>query len=72
MQQVQDRLDFKIDTPSDEHIREAFELEARERASHMGDIFNGEPKHRKACTPKTKNQKKRARKAQRKSRKVTA
>lgn len=73
MQAIQDQLNFKIDTPSDERVRQQFLLEASERLSeaHVW-IDPATPNQRKALTSKTKNQKKRARKAARKARKQHA
>jgi hypothetical protein len=61
MQQVQDRLDFKIDTPSDEELKKRF----REERDY-GAV---------SSTPKSmlsRNKRKRQRKAQKKARRVTA
>jgi hypothetical protein len=58
MQQIQDRLDFKIATPSDEEIRQHFEDEFFPRRQKVKRklIF-------KSVNGRTKNQKKRDRKA---------
>ena len=72
MQEVQDQLDFEIDTPSDEHIKRKFLMEAAEKLSQAySQNAQSEPKNRKAIPATTKNQKKRARKAAKKARKVT-
>lgn len=65
MQQVQDRLDFTIDTPDDDELRRIHDVD------HQMDALNRLSTSDKARTSKsycslTKNQKKRARKAQRK------
>jgi len=63
MQQVQDRLDFPIDTPSDAEIREQFNDEMRKHSMFEKPkkvkrkiVFNN-------LNGLSKNQKKRARKA---------
>ena len=73
MQAIQDQLDFFIDTPSDERIRQRFLLEACARLSEAHAwVDPTSPKPRMKLSPTTKNQKKRARKAARKSRKAQA
>jgi len=82
MPQVQDCLDFKIDTPEDAELmkrhREDFMHHRRLLMRFKLDMKNRAPanpvsfREGRSFAPKTKNQKKRARKAQRKAKKVTA
>lgn len=68
MQSIQDRLDFKIDTPSDLEVMERF---AREQMEPIADHLKGGRFRDTKKKPVTQNQKKRARKAKRKARKAT-
>lgn len=71
MQQVQNCLDFPIDTPSDKEISEKFSSE-----NSYGEMFKKLEKIKRQIVPKkpnglTKNQRKRARKAQKKSKQLS-
>lgn len=69
MQSIQDQLDFTIDTPSDYEVMDLFHREQMEPvANHLKSGRYRDTKQK----PVTRNQKKRARKAQRKARKATA
>ena len=69
MQQAQDQLNFKIDTPSDEQLREMHKSKDDSFLSEFFDKPHSRPPI-KFSSSGTKNQKKRARKAE-KNRKET-
>jgi len=70
MQQVQDQLNFKIHTPTDEELAKQMELEEYRDHVKMEMVRAfGLPKH--LLEGKTKNQKKRARKKQRNARRLS-
>jgi len=70
MQQVQDKLDFKIDTPSDEELKRKFLEENPSDEELKQRLFSQRFKEFKP--PLTKNQLKRQRKARRKAHKCTS
>jgi len=65
MQHINDCLDFDIDTPDNEEIRRRF-------ANEFMNSAHQKERALKPFNPVSKNQKKRARKAARKARKVTS
>jgi hypothetical protein len=69
MQQVQDKLHFKIDTPSDKNLEDLFSGEKQSYGKEYPKPFVT------SSTPKsgrTKKQRKHSRKAQKKARRVCA
>jgi len=67
MQQVQDLLEFNIDTPSDGELKRSFIKELA--GFHMQEFHNrnNPPKQEVALPATTRNQKKRARRKSRRS-----
>jgi len=63
MQQVNELLEFNIDTPSDDELAKTFEKEIAEFHERMQDIHNkyNPPKQTILVSATTRNQKKRAR-----------